>query len=293
MPKFIVLWVICLSLNLQAQHSLGFRAGSNFANVSTTEEGTITKEKIFGANVGLFLALGVGKKMAIQPELSFIKKGYRTKIQLFEEKNYSTKLNYFDLSLLFKIPFKLTFVRLAVITKQPLLMNPLPYHTIPSIPDAIASTTIIARFVDGLGFRYHWATEGLTDLELAYRPTEDSMNMLELLNHIYDMAKSTDRILGGVMNEDKRPESFAGIRESTLRIYAGLSTRLKEMDEAWFIDFHENGGSGLSKYPFWNFLNGPIADSLTHVGQISSWRRIAGNPQPKGVNVFLGTYAGE
>lgn len=102
MPKFIVLWIICLSLNLQAQHSFGFRAGSNFANVSTTEEGTITREKIFGANVGLFLELGVGKKTAIQPELSFIQKGYRTKIQLFDEKNYSTKLNYFDLSLLFK-----------------------------------------------------------------------------------------------------------------------------------------------------------------------------------------------
>ena len=42
-------------------------------------------------------------------------------------------------------------------------------------------------------------------------------------------------------------------------------------------------------YPFWYMLNGPIADALTHVGQITTWRRIAGNPQPNGVNVFKGT----
>ena len=40
------------------------------------------------------------------------------------------------------------------------------------------------------------------------------------------------------------------------------------------------------KLPFWYWINGPLADALTHVGQITSWRRISGNPQLKGVNVF-------
>jgi hypothetical protein len=35
-------------------------------------------------------------------------------------------------------------------------------------------------------------------------------------------------------------------------------------------------------------INGPIADALTHIGQIVSWRRINGNPQPSGVNPFKG-----
>jgi len=35
-------------------------------------------------------------------------------------------------------------------------------------------------------------------------------------------------------------------------------------------------------------LNGPIADALTHVGQVISFRRTSGNPIPKGVNVFMG-----
>jgi hypothetical protein len=39
--------------------------------------------------------------------------------------------------------------------------------------------------------------------------------------------------------------------------------------------------------PFWHVINGPIADALTHVGQVNSFRRLAGNPTPK-ANVFLG-----
>ena len=31
---------------------------------------------------------------------------------------------------------------------------------------------------------------------------------------------------------------------------------------------------------FWVLVNGPISDCLTHVGQISAWRRQAGNPAP-------------
>jgi hypothetical protein len=39
--------------------------------------------------------------------------------------------------------------------------------------------------------------------------------------------------------------------------------------------------------PFWYIINGPLADALTHVGQINSFRRMAGNPAPK-ARVFLG-----
>jgi hypothetical protein len=38
---------------------------------------------------------------------------------------------------------------------------------------------------------------------------------------------------------------------------------------------------------FWNIINGPFSDALTHTGQINSFRRLAGNPV-SGANVFLG-----
>lgn len=42
-----------------------------------------------------------------------------------------------------------------------------------------------------------------------------------------------------------------------------------------------------SSWPVWNVMNGPLADALTHVGQLNAWRRLSGNPV-KPANVFLG-----
>ena len=45
----------------------------------------------------------------------------------------------------------------------------------------------------------------------------------------------------------------------------------------------------VSEYPFWNQLNGPIADAIWHVGQVVSFRRTAGNSLPKGPSFLTGT----
>lgn len=47
------------------------------------------------------------------------------------------------------------------------------------------------------------------------------------------------------------------------------------------------------EHPLWILINGPLADALWHSGQVATLRRAAGNPMPKGVNVFLGKYSGE
>src|SRR4030095_3596210 len=43
------------------------------------------------------------------------------------------------------------------------------YYTIPDTPKSFTANNVAARMVDGLGFRYFWATEGLTDKDLAYK----------------------------------------------------------------------------------------------------------------------------
>jgi sorbitol-specific phosphotransferase system component IIA len=47
-------------------------------------------------------------------------------------------------------------------------------------------------------------------------------------------------------------------------------------------------GEKQSSFPFWNMINGPLADAIYHTGQVVSFRRSSGNPLPKGVNVFMG-----
>ena len=43
--------------------------------------------------------------------------------------------------------------------------------------------------VDGLGFRYYWATEGLRDEDLAYKPSEEARTTSETIDHIYGLTK--------------------------------------------------------------------------------------------------------
>lgn len=64
-----------------------------------------------------------------------------------------------------------------------------------------------------------------------------------------------------------------------------LSKRLKKMSDEDLAEIEKNTSRKLS---FWYWINGPLADILNHVGQITSWQRIAGNPQQKGVNVYIG-----
>lgn len=161
-------------------------------------------------------------------------------------------------------------------------MNTLPFSTLPPLPEGISTTNVLARVIDGLGFRYHWATADLTADDLQFRPVENSMSIQEVMVHIYDLAYSTNRVFGGEVTKDN---STFQLRERTLQLYDMLSERLKEMDDRQFENLVS---STEAKYPFWYWLNGPIADALTHVGQITSWRRMAGNPQPAGVDVFRG-----
>ena len=161
-----------------------------------------------------------------------------------------------------------------------------PYQTLPELPEAVSSTNVMARLVDGLGFRYRWATEGLTENEHAFRPCETSMNMTELMQHLYNLAYTANTVLGG--SEEKRDlTDFDELRSETLRLYKDLGERLLLMPDSQLAECTYSGRR--EGFPFWYLLNGQIADALTHVGQIVSWRRIAGNPQPQGVNVFLGT----
>ncbi|MCF8238803.1 MAG: hypothetical protein K9I85_11645 [Saprospiraceae bacterium] len=159
----------------------------------------------------------------------------------------------------------------------------LPFATLPPVPEEVSTTNVLSRVIDGLGFRYRWATEDLTEDDLLFRPVESSMTIQEVMVHIYDLAYSTNRVFGGDVEKDNSPDNQ--LRERTLQLYVSLSQRLREMDDPQF----ETLVTTDAKYPFWYWLNGPIADALTHVGQITSWRRMAGNPQPAGVDVFRGT----
>ena len=141
--------------------------------------------------------------------------------------------------------------------------------------------------VDGLGFRYRWATEGLSEGDYMFRPSPDSRSVKELLTHIHYLVYMIDYGLGGENLSTAEDYSLQHVRVVTLNKLSSIRKKLQKMSQTQLqvCKYHsENYGMD---FPIWNIVNGPLCDALTHVGQINSWRRLNGNPVQE-VDVFLG-----
>lgn len=169
----------------------------------------------------------------------------------------------------------------------------LPYSQIPDYPSEYTSGTIIARMVDGLGFRYYWATEGLRPQDLEYKPTDESRNALETLQHIYGMSEmilNTADAAPNVRPKDFSIYSFEELRKMTLENLKAASEKYAAGNptsmDGYKVIFQR--GEKQFDFPFWNLLNGMLSDCIYHAGQITMMRRMSGNPINPKVNVFLG-----
>lgn len=175
--------------------------------------------------------------------------------------------------------------------------KPLPYHEIPEAPANYGPGNVVARMVDGLGYRYYWATEGLTADNLAYRPSEEARNTSETITHVYDLSLM---IVRATRNEvhvraDASHLSPEELRSRTLHNLAEASEHLRGATEhdlaAYQLRF--SNGENTASFPYWNMINGPISDALYHTGQIVSFRRASDNPMNPSVDVFMGRNRGQ
>ena len=195
--------------------------------------------------------------------------------------------------------FILTFFIMAQTTAQhenpkETVSNPeLPYYQIPPYPETYNSGTVAARIVDGLGFRYYWATEGLRDKDLKFKPTEEARTSRETLDHIYGLSRLIVNAASRKANEprpDEKDMTFKQTRAKTLQNLKKASDLLKDSGDNDMIELNiiYKRGENTTEFPFWNVINGPIADAIWHVGQIVSFRRSSGNPFNSKVSVFNG-----
>lgn len=162
-----------------------------------------------------------------------------------------------------------------------------PYFEIPEYAETFTAGTVAARQVDALGFRFYHATDGLTEKDFAFKAHDDTRSTGELISHIYDLALI---VLNSTLNKpnnrgEKTEMTFKEKRDLALRNLKQASDILRVSDDLskFKIIFGER------EIPFWNNINGPIADSIWHAGQIASYRRSTGNPINPKVNHFMGT----
>ncbi len=168
----------------------------------------------------------------------------------------------------------------------------LPYDQIPEAPETYTSGTVISRMIDGLGFRYYWATEGLTEKELNYQPGNQGRTAEQTMEHLLGLSRVILNSAKKLPNDRTKPQkldlSYAEKREETLNNFKEASEIFKKSTDLSEFSIIFKSKSGSNEFPFWNQINGPIEDAVWHAGQIVVLRRSAGNPISKGVNVFLG-----
>mgnify|MGYP000291881229 CR=1 FL=1 len=176
--------------------------------------------------------------------------------------------------------------------KTELSDNP-PYHEMPTASEKYTSATVAARMIDGLGYRYYWATKDLRAEDLAYKISEDSRSAEETLHHLYSLSMiilNAPKKEANVRPLDIPEMDFEEKRRLTLENFKQASDLLKASKKRDMKNFKIifQRGDKQSEYPFWNMINGPIADAIYHTGQIVSYRRASGNPINPKVNVFIG-----
>ena len=166
----------------------------------------------------------------------------------------------------------------------------LPYYEIPDYPETYTACTVAARMIDGLGFRYYWATEGLTEKDLAYKPSESGRSADETLDHLLGLS---DFILKTALKQpvgssDQGDLTFDQKRAKTLNNLKSAADIIRNSSDlsAFKIQFNRSGNT--SEFPFWNNINGPIADAIWHCGQLVVLRRASGNPFNSKASLFTG-----
>ena len=166
------------------------------------------------------------------------------------------------------------------------------FYTIPEAPSTYSPAHVLARMVDGLGFRYYWASRGLQMDDLSYSPNKEARTTLQTLQHIDGLTNVVRNTIAGkpTTPSDNTTLTFDQLRSKTLSQLQEASEYLHSHDlnpEKQRMVFRNDHGS--MEYPLWNLINGPLSDALWHVGQVVSFRRSSGNPLPAGVDVLRGT----
>ena len=192
--------------------------------------------------------------------------------------------------------FYLTILIIIVLTLNTIMSaqnndkESLPYYEIPDYPENYNQGTVVARMIDGLGFRYYWATEGLRKEDLIFKPNDEARTTEETIDHILGLSNV---IVNSTINKVNEKNDYSGLtftqkRKMTLENFKKAANILRKSKDLSQYKTIFKGEKGRVNYPFWNQINGPIEDAIWHCGQVVSFRRSSGNPYNSKASVFTG-----
>jgi hypothetical protein len=167
------------------------------------------------------------------------------------------------------------------------------FKALEAYPSDYSSGNIVTRWMDGIGYRYYWATEGLRTEDFEYTPSASARTTLETMEHIHGLAAMLADTAEGKVNLrplTNVPKTASELRSQTLLLLfharQAFANRTASDLEKMKLKMNRNGNE--MEFPLWHLFNGPGADALYHIGQLVSFRRSSGNPMHPKVNVFMG-----
>lgn len=154
------------------------------------------------------------------------------------------------------------------------------FYRVSAYPDEVSAGAAIARLLDGLGFRFYWSVSGLDESDFDFTPGRGCNSIGDIVRHIWGLM---NWILINVHGRTQsRPKSLMAQKEHILEMISNLR------DFFTAADADTLSGLRIEELPFWHLINGPIADAVSHVGQINILRRLRGS-EPVKANVFTCT----
>ena len=147
------------------------------------------------------------------------------------------------------------------------------FASVEAYPQQITASSVIIRLLDGLGYRFRYATESLTEKDYSFNAGHGSNTIAFLIEHIWGLVNWVFLSITG--EKETKPGNTKDQRIHILTLILKLKNIIEKMEDSDLENIRING------HPFWNIINGPFADALTHTGQINILRRLAGNPPVK------------
>ena len=135
------------------------------------------------------------------------------------------------------------------------------------------SRRLLQHFLAAIAYRTQKSLRGAPDDFADFRPAPTARTPYELLWHMTGLIGYARTMLHG---GDFEPPRLGSLAEETERFHATLEALREDFEDA----------SLSARISDAQFLQGPLADTMTHVGQLAYLRRLHGVPVPSENFIF-------
>lgn len=137
------------------------------------------------------------------------------------------------------------------------------FSVCPDAPSTFSAQNVVIRLLQTIGYRYRCSLIGVTDDMLNFKPEPSAMTLGELQEHIFNLI---DWVQGSIVTDDE------GLHFSVENTFVHLKHIIQYFEQA-DVDLST---LSIGEKSFMHAINGPLSDSLTHIGQINTYKRISG-----------------